>query len=320
MSNRGKKELHIIEKTINKIINKFGIQTALLLICLVIGLLNPAFFSIQNLSNLLVQASVIAIVAFGMTFVIISGGIDLSVGSVVAFSGIILGLLLKAGIPVIFSILIAISTASVCGLINGLAITKGKIPPFIATLGMMSIARGAGLLLTGGRSISGFDEKFLFIANGKIFKISFPVILLFFCFIICFIILKYTYWGQYIYAIGGNINASLLSGIPVHFYTIVVYLICSLFSGIASLILTARINSAQPVAGTFYELDAIAAVVIGGASLMGGRGSATGTLFGALILAVLKNGLSILNAPSSIQQIAIGLVIIVSVLIDKIRD
>ncbi len=308
-----------IQKSWLQIPSKYGTQTALLIICLVIGIIDPAFFSINNLTNLLVQSVIIAVIACGMTFVIISGGIDLSVGSIVAFSGIVLGTSLKAGLPLTVSILISLISASFCGLINGTLVTLGKVPPFIATLGMMGIARGVALVISGGRSISVLNESFLFISEGKLLGIPFPIIIMFIIFLFSFVVLKLTYWGQYVYAIGGNIQAAWLSGIPIRIYTTSVYVLSGLLSGVGCIILTARLNSAQATAGTFYQLDAIAATVIGGASLMGGRGTITGTLFGALIITVLKNGLSILNVPSYFQQIAIGSVIVIAVLIDRIK-
>jgi ribose transport system permease protein len=299
---------------------KYGIQLTLILICLVIGLLNPVFLSLTNISNILVQAAVISIIAVGMSFVIISGGIDLSVGSVVAFSGMVLGHFLASGTPVVVSVAICLLVGFLCGIINGFVISTFKVPPFISTLGMMGIARGLALMIRGGRSISGFSDAFLNIANDSLLSIPYPVIVMFVVYALGIIVSKYTYWGHYIYAIGGNERASWLSGIPLKIYITFIYGMCGLLCAVSSVILTARLNSAQPVAGSFYELDAIAAVIIGGASLSGGRGTITGTLIGTLILAVLKNGFSILNIPSYTQQIAIGSVIVLAVIVDKIRE
>lgn len=299
---------------------KYGIQLTLVLICLVIGLLNPIFLSVTNISNILVQATVISIIAVGMSFVIISGGIDLSVGSVVAFSGMVLGHFLASGTPVVISVTICLLAGFLCGITNGFLISAFKVPPFISTLGMMGVARGLALMVRGGRSISGFSDTFLNIANGSLLSIPYPIIVMFIIYALAIIVSKYTYWGHYVYAIGGNVRASWLAGIPLKVYITFIYGICGLSCAISSVILTARLNSAQPVAGSFYELDAIAAVIIGGASLSGGRGTIAGTLVGALILAVLKNGFSILNIPSYTQQIAVGFVIVLAVIIDKIRE
>ena len=254
-----------------------------------------------------------------MSFVIISGGIDLSVGSIVAFTGMVLGHFMDVGAPISVSIFMCLLVGFLCGSINGILISAFKVPPFIATLGMMSVARGLALMVRGGRSISGFDESFINIANESLLSVPYPVIVMFSIYAIAFVVSKYTYWGHYIYAIGGNERAAWLSGLPLKSYVVIVYGACGLLAAVASIVLTARLNSAQPVAGSFYELDAIAAVVIGGASLSGGRGTIIGTLIGALILAVLKNGFSILNIPSYTQQIAIGTVIVLAVIIDNLR-
>ena len=232
----------------------------------------------------------------------------------------VLGYLLDSGMCITISIALCLLVGFLCGTTNGLLISTFKVPPFISTLGMMSVARGLALMVRGGRSISGFNDTLLNIANGSVFSIPYPIIIMFAIYLIAFIVSKYTYWGHYIYAIGSNARASWLSGIPLKTYITCVYGISGLLSALSGVILTARLNSAQPIAGNFYELDAIAAVVIGGASLSGGQGSIVGTLFGALILAVLKNGFSILNMPSYIQQVAIGSVIVIAVIIDKVKE
>ena len=201
-------------------------------------------------------------------------------------------------------------------MINGLLITHGRIPPFISTLGMMSVARGAALLYTKGRPVSGFSENFRYLATGEIFHIPVPVIIMGVVYIIAHFVLNRTKLGRYAYAIGGNEEAAILSGINVKLYKTMVYALCGMLSGLAALILTARLNSAQPIAGNMYELDAIAATVIGGTSLMGGEGTVLGTLIGALIMGVLRNGLNLLGVSSFIQQIVIGSVIIIAVLLD----
>lgn len=251
-----------------------------------------------------------------MTFVIITAGIDLSIGSVLAFSGVVMASALHAGVPIPLSILVGFSVGYVSGTINGLLISYGKLPPFIATLGMMSIARGSALWYTNGRPISGFSDSFRFLATGDILFIPTSVWIMAIVYIIAHFVLTKTKLGRYTYAIGGNEKAAILSGINVNRYKNIIYGVSGLLGGLGAVILTARLNSAQPIAGVMYELDAIAATVIGGTSLMGGEGTIYGTLIGALIIGVLRNGLNLLGVPSFIQQIVIGAVIIGAILLD----
>lgn len=295
---------------------QFGTLLGLIGLSIVLWIMTPYFLTVSNLLNVAQQISINAIIAVGMTFVIITAGIDLSVGSLVAFSGVILASVLQAGVPLPIAILIGLGVGLCCGMINGLLITHGRIPPFISTLGMMSVARGAALLYTKGRPVSGFSENFRYLATGEIFHIPVPVIIMGVVYIIAHFVLNRTKLGRYAYAIGGNEEAAILSGINVKLYKTMVYALCGLLSGLAALILTARLNSAQPIAGNMYELDAIAATVIGGTSLMGGEGTVLGTLIGALIMGVLRNGLNLLGVSSFIQQIVIGSVIIIAVLMD----
>ena len=281
-------------------------------------MLTPHFLTISNLLNVAQQTSINAIVAAGMTFVIVSGGIDLSVGSIVALSGVALGAMLQDGQPVAIAILGAAIVGILCGLINGLLISIGRLPPFIATLGMMSVARGAALLFTEGRPVSGFDEGFRWIATGNIGFIPAPVIVMIALYALAHIVLTRTMFGRYVYAIGGNEEATRLSGVSIAFHKTAIYCVSGLMSAAAAIVLTARLNSAQPIAGMMYELDAIAATVIGGTSLMGGEGSLGGTLVGALIMGVLRNGLNLLGVSSFLQQIVIGGVIVGAVLVDTI--
>jgi len=285
-------------------------------LCLVLWALTPYFLTVSNLLNVAEQTSINAIVAVGMTFVILSGGIDLSVGSIVALSGVVLGMSLHAGHPPAVSLLLALSIGSGVGLINGVLIDRGSLPPFIVTLGMMSIARGAALVVTEGRPISGFEAGFRSLATARIGFIPAPVVIMAGVYAIAHLVLTRTVFGRYVYAIGGNEEASLLSGIRIHLHKPSIYAVSGLTSAIAAIVLTARLNSAQPIAGMMYELDAIAATVIGGTSLMGGRGTLAGTLIGALIMGVLRNGLNLLGVSSFLQQIVIGGVIVGAVLVD----
>jgi ribose transport system permease protein len=295
---------------------QLGTLSGLLGLALVLWALTPHFLTISNLLNIAEQATIIAIVAVGMTFVIITGGIDLSVGSVLAFAGVVMASVLQRGTPLPLALAVGLGAGLLCGLLNGLLITVGRLPPFIATLGMMSVARGAALMFTEGRPISGFGESFRSLATGEVLRVPAPVIIMIGVYVIAHFILRRTKLGRYTYAIGGNEEAALLSGINVKLYKTMVYGIAGLLSGLAAILLTARLNSAQPIAGMSYELDAIAATVIGGTSLLGGEGTVVGTLIGALIMAVLRNGLNLLGVSSFIQQIVIGTVIIVAVLID----
>ncbi len=295
---------------------QLGTLVGLLVLCLTLWLLTPYFFTVSNLLNILQQTSINAIIAAGMTFVIISAGIDLSVGSILAFAGIVLASALHAGATLAVAALAGLAAGLFCGLINGLLVTLGKLPPFIATLGMMSVARGAALVYAEGRPISGFPPDFRAIATSEFLFLPLPVIIMIAVYGMANFALTRTKHGRYTYAMGGNEEATKLSGINVRFHKTMVYGLSGLMSAVAAVILTARLNSAQPIAGIMYELDAIAATVIGGTSLMGGEGSLSGTLIGALIMGVLRNGLNLLGVSSFLQQIIIGAVIIIAVLVD----
>jgi ribose transport system permease protein len=289
----------------------------LALLVTLLAILSPYFLTVSNLSNVLEQTSINAVVAVGMTFVILSGGIDLSVGSLVALSGVALAAALQGGLPLPIALLAGLATGSAAGLANGLLITRGKLPPFIATLGMMSVARGLTLFVTDGRPISGFEAGFRSLATGRVLGIPASVLLAGVLYLAAHLVLTRTRFGLYVYAIGGNEEATRLSGVGVRFHKTMVYVLAGLMSAVASVILTARLNSAQPIAGMMYELDAIAATVIGGTSLLGGSGTIGGTLIGALIMGVLRNGLNLLGISSFLQQVVIGLVIIAAVLVDS---
>ncbi len=295
---------------------QFGTLCGLAGLIIVFWILTPHFLTLSNLLNIAQQTSINAIIAVGMTFVIIAAGIDLSVGSIVALSGVVLAEALHAGVPLLPAMVTGLGVGLLCGLANGTLVSWGRIPPFIATLGMMSVARGAALLYTDGRPVSGFSAGFRWISTGVIAGIPSPVILMVAVYSVAHFVLTRTKLGRYTYAIGGNEEAAVLSGVNVKAYKIWVYGLCGSFSGLAAIILTARLNSAQPIAGMMYELDAIAATVIGGTSLMGGEGTVLGTLIGALIMGVLRNGLNILGVSSFVQQIVIGTVIVAAVLAD----
>jgi ribose/xylose/arabinose/galactoside ABC-type transport system permease subunit len=297
---------------------RFGTLIGLVVLGAVLSALTPYFLTVSNLLNIAEQTSINAIVAVGMTFVILSGGIDLSVGSIVALSGVVLGLALRDGQPAVLAVPLALSTGTICGLMNGILIDRGGLPPFIVTLGMMSIARGAALVITEGRPVSGFDEAFRSIATARIGFVPGPVLITAAGYLTAHFVLTRTTFGRYVYAIGGNEEAARLSGVRIHLHKPSIYAVSGLTSAVAAVILTARLNSAQPIAGMMYELDAIAATVIGGTSLMGGEGTLAGTLVGALIMGVLRNGLNLLGVSSFLQQIVIGGVIVGAVLVDTV--
>jgi ribose transport system permease protein len=297
---------------------QFGTVIGLVVLSIVLWALTPHFLTVPNLLNVAQQTSINAIVAVGMTYVIVSGGIDLSVGSIVALSGVALGLALQEGHSTAAAILTGLMVGVACGLLNGTLVSWGGLPPFIVTLGMMSVARGAALLVTEGRPVSGFEGGFRSLATGQVGFIPAPVVATAVVYAAAHLLLARTTFGRYVYAIGGNEKATRLSGVPVRLHKTLIYAVSGLMSAIAAVILTARLNSAQPIAGMMYELDAIAATVIGGTSLMGGEGTLLGTLVGALIMGVLRNGLNLLGVSSFLQQIVIGGVIVGAVLVDTV--
>lgn len=295
-----------------------GTLAGLILLCALLSFLSPFFWTVSNLLNVMEQTAINAVVAVGMTFVVLSGGIDLSVGSLVALSGVVMASRLMAGWPLPLAILAGLLTGALAGLLSGVLISRGKLPPFIATLGMMSVARGAALVFTEGRPISGFSESLRELSTGRVLSVPVPVLLTILLYALAAVALNRTRFGRYVYAIGGNEEATRLSGVAVGFHKTLVYVLSGATAGFASVLLTARLNSAQPIAGMMYELDAIAAVVIGGTSLTGGAGTLGGTLIGALTMGVLRNGLNLLGISSFLQQIVIGMVIIVAVLVDSL--
>jgi len=311
-------ENNISKKNFLEIINKFKTGIGLLILVIVLSFLSPYFLTIPNVLNIIRQVSIIAIVSFGMTMVILTGGIDLSVGSMLAFSGAITaGMMVNSGLNVFLAILIGLAAGTALGFFNGLAVAKAKLPAFIVTLAMMTIARGFTLIYTDGRPISGFTETFRFFGAGYLGRIPIPVVIMFIFLIIIYILLKKTPLGRYIYAIGGNETATKLSGINTDKIKIAVYALNGFLASVSGIILTSRLNSAQPMSGEGYELDAIAAVVLGGTSLSGGSGTVIGTIVGALIIAVLNNGLNLLNVSSFYQLVAKGAVILLAVFLDR---
>lgn len=293
-----------------------GTVLGLLALCVGLWIATPYFATAANLANVAEQSAVVGVIAIGMTCVILTGGIDLSVGSLVALAGVVIGSALQRGLPVFAASLLGVLAATGAGALNGVMVTRGKLPPFIATLGMMSVARGAALMISDGRPISGFPDSLRVLATGRPFGIPAPVLLMLVLYAITYVVLTRTVLGRYLYAIGGNEEASEMAGIHVWRVKIIAYAVSGFSAAVCAMLLVARLDSAQPIAGMGYELDAIAAVVIGGTSLLGGAGSVIGTLIGALIMSVLRNGLNLLGVSSYLQQVAIGMVIIAAVLID----
>jgi len=294
---------------------------ALIVLIAVVSVLNEYFFTLDNILNILRQTSVIAILAAGMTLVILTAGIDLSVGSILALCGAFAASMISLEIPVLIAVSVSLLGGAVLGSMAGLIISKGRVQAFIATLVMMTLLRGVTMVYTDGRPIStGFTDvadNFAWFGTGYMFGIPVPVWLMILVFASIWYLLNHTRFGRYVYALGGNESATKLSGINVDRIKIGVYSICGLLSALAGIIITSRLSSAQPTAGMGYELDAIAAVVVGGTSLAGGRGYIMGTLIGALIIGVLNNALNLLDVSSYFQMIVKAAVILLAVLVDN---
>ncbi len=308
--------------TLNReLLMKLAPLFSLVLLCIFFSIGSPYFLSVDNLMTIALQTSVIGIIAIGVTYVIITGGIDLSLGSVMAFAGVCAGLAANAGMPLVVCIIIGISASTACGALSGALVTKASIPPFIATLGLMMSVRGLNMVFTDGRAIYFLDYPvFSMLAQGKLFDIiPYPVIYLAIVAFIAAYILRRTVFGRYIYAVGSNEEATRLSGINVNRVKLMVYTFCGLLTGLAGMILAARLNSGQPSAGVSYELEAIAAVVIGGTSLAGGIGTIGGTVIGAFIMSVLKNGLNLMGVSQFWQMVATGAVVVAAVYLDNLR-
>ncbi|WP_286765960.1 MULTISPECIES: ABC transporter permease [Rhodopirellula] len=310
---------------------KFQSLIALAVMLIAMSLLSDSFFTPENGLNILRQISVNLSLSIGMTLIILTGGIDLSVGAILALSGAVAAGLLKNGIvieplgvklqfTVIGSIVSGLLVGSAAGLFNGVAVTRFKLPPFVATLGMFSIARGLTMLWTGGFPVTGLGSSFGYIGTGVLLGIPVPVWITGGLVGVFVALTRTTRFGRHVYAVGGNERASLLTGLPVDRIKIAVYTLGGLLAGVAGLIVTARLDSAQPNAGLGYELDSIAAVVIGGTSLSGGRGSVMGTVLGCLIIGVLNNGLFLLNVSPFWQQVVKGFVILAAVAVDRMSQ
>jgi len=301
-------------------LQRFSLLFSFSLLFLALSLLSERFFSLSNLINVLRQASINGIVAVGMTFVILTGGIDLSVGSILALSAVIGADLIKGGTPVPLAVGAALGIGAGLGVINGLIITHGRIPPFIATLGMLTVARGLTLMYTQGQPVTGLPDSFRFIGAGTAWTIPMPIIVAGLAYLAAHFILTRTRLGEYTYLLGDNPTAARLAGVPTNRMITLVYAISGLCSAIAGLILIARLDSAQPIIGQGYELNAIAAVVVGGTSFSGGEGTLGGTLLGVLLIETLNNGMNLLNVSPLWEQVAKGIVIALALLLYKVLN
>jgi ribose transport system permease protein len=299
-------------------------QILLLLILLVMGIvlsfLSPYFLTWSNFYNILDQTSVDIILAIGMAFVISSGGIDLSIGSVLAYSGIMMAFAMKAGIPVPLAVALGILAGMFIGLCNGLLISRLHLNPLVTTLGFMSIARGFALILTNSSPIFGFPNAFKFIGSGRVGPVNVPIIIALVIVIISYILLNKTKWGYYTLALGGNEEALRRAGVATHKYRTSIYVFCAMMAAIAGMITIARLNSADPLAGWMVETDAIAAVVLGGTSLSGGRGSIVGAVLACFVLGMLDNGLILMAIPAYYQKLFCGLIIIIALVATELRN
>lgn len=311
----------LTKKTGNvSIIQRMGPLLGLAVIFIALSVISSDFLTVSNMFNVLRQISINALIAFGMTFVILTGGIDLSVGAILALASAVTAGLMKGGMDTSLAVLIGLLMGTILGAVNGLLIWKGKVAPFIATLATMTVFRGLTLVYTEGKPITGLSEDFAMIGKGFFLEIPMPIIWMILSFAILYIILKHTTFGRHVYALGSNEEATRLSGINTGKVKVLVYSISGLLAAVSGIILTSRLNSAQPTAGASYELDAIAAVVLGGTSLAGGKGWIVGTLIGAMIIGVLDNGLNLLNVSSFYQLVVKGGVILLAVLLDRSKS
>ena len=300
---------------------QLSLAIALVLLMAGLAVARPNFLNLANLVNLLRQISINGILAVGVTYVLLTGGVDLSLGSVVALSGVAAASFAHPGqYGLIVPIAMGILAGAVCGAANGLVVTRGRVAPFIATLGMMTAARGLALLLSGGRPVSNMATAFTRIGGGDVAGVPVPILIFAAMALLSWILLRNMRLGRYIYAVGGNENAARASGVHIRSVKMAAYTICGAMAGLAGVVLASRITTGQPNAGIGYELDAIAAVVIGGTSLNGGTGGIGGAILGALLIGVIDNGLDLLNVSSYYQQVAKGIIIVGAVWLDRSKE
>ena len=301
-------------------ISKYGLLAALILLCIILTIITPRFLTLANLMIIVTQVTINALLAFGVTFVIITGGIDLSLGAIVALTSVATASFAHPDTyPLAVPLGIGLLVGLAFGAFNGVVITKGKVPPFIVTLGTMTIGRGLALILSKGRPISNLSDAFNYLGGGQLLGIPLPIVFLGVVFIICTLLLRKTIMGRYVYAVGGNEQAARASGIRVNQVKMFVYTLGGGLAGLAGILLTSRISTGQPNVGIGFELSAIAAAIIGGTSTSGGVGTIPGTLMGALLIGVISNGLDLLNVSSYYQLVVMGLIIIGAVLLDSLH-
>ena len=294
-----------------------GTLFGLTIIVVVFSWLSPVFLTAPNLINILQQSSINACIALGMTLVIVSGGIDLSVGPIAALAAVVAARLMVANVPIPLAILAALGVGALCGLFNGMLVAYAGLQPFIVTLGGLSLYRALALIFTDGNPVFGIPPEFRALINGDLMGIPKPVIIVAVIALLCWIVLNKTPLGEYLMAVGGNEEAARIAGVPVARTKISAFVISGVLAAVAALILVGRLGAAEPTLGTLWELDAIAAAAIGGASLMGGKGSIVGTILGAIILGSLRNGLTLMNVQAFYQLLATGIIIIAAMLIDS---
>lgn len=318
-----KHQLNVMRRKIIALLLEYGIFVAFFVLCIVLAFASPYFLLPKNLINVLRQISINGFLSIGMTFVILTGGIDLSVGSVLAFGGIVGASLASSSMGTVYptpvAILVGLLGGTALGAVTGFFIAKWRMAPFVVSLGMLSVARGLTYIYTDGMPVPKLEESFLYIGQGRIAGIPLPVIIFAIVFILSWIVLYKTRFGRYVYAVGGNEKSARISGVNTRLVIFVVYVISGFLSALGGLTLSARTSAGLPQAGVAYELDAIAAVVIGGTSLSGGQGSLVGTLFGALIIGVINNGLDLLGVSSYYQQVIKGAIIVGAVWLDSLR-
>jgi ribose/xylose/arabinose/galactoside ABC-type transport system permease subunit len=303
-------------RNIKNVFQRFGLLVIIMAIVVIMSLVKPVFLSGENILNVLRQVSINGILAIGITFVIMTGGIDLSIGSIVAVTAVLVGSFLEQGYGMVFAITIGMAGALVFGIFNGVLISVGGLPPFIATLANMTIARGVAMVYSNGRNYVIMHEKFLQIGKGYTLGVPNPIWILLAVVIIAYIVLNFTVFGRHILAFGGNRHAVKLAGVRINLVEASAYVISGLLAGVAAIVLVSRTSTGQPIAGTGYELDAIAATAIGGTSMTGGSGSIGGTVMGFIIIGIMLNSLTLLNVSSFYQQIVKGVIIIVAVMLD----
>jgi ribose transport system permease protein len=307
--------------SIKESVIRLGILIAFVIEIIIFSQLSPYFMTTENIMNVTLQASINAIIAAGMTFVILTGGIDLSVGSVVALAGIGATTVLRLPLPFPLAITLAVAAGIAFGFVSGAGagglVTKFNITPFIVTLALMTIWRGLAFVYTQGRPVWEIPQAFTVLGAGRLLGIPVPTILMVITYFLAHITLTKTPFGRYVYAVGGNMEAARLAGIRINTVVLSTYIISGCLSALSGVLLASRMSSGQPNAGMMYELDAIAAVVVGGTSLNGGKGTVIGTFIGAMLIAVLRNGLNLINVSSYVQQIVVGIVILMATMIDK---